>query len=201
MVQIKEAVFAAAAVSPDQWPRDGRPEFAFVGRSNVGKSSLINCLTMRKKLAHTSNTPGRTQTINFYRVNGSLYLVDLPGYGYARVSRDTKKRWGQMIETYLTGRPVLRGVVQIVDLRHPPTADDQRMWEWLQAFGIPSLVVATKADKISRGRWLSHQRQVEKGLAVQKCVLFSAESGLGREEVWRWIRERMASPAEIGAPS
>ncbi|MBX6394709.1 MAG: YihA family ribosome biogenesis GTP-binding protein [Alicyclobacillaceae bacterium] len=142
-MQISEASFVKAAVSPDQWPGEGLPEFAFVGRSNVGKSSLLNRLVMRKKLAHTSNTPGRTQTLNFYRVNHRLYLVDLPGYGYARVSRDTRRRWGMMIERYLLSREVLAGVVQVVDIRHPPTEDDQMMREWLQANGIPSLVVAT----------------------------------------------------------
>ncbi|MDI3256533.1 MAG: ribosome biogenesis GTP-binding protein YihA/YsxC [Kyrpidia sp.] len=198
---VTDAVFAGSEVSPDRWPKDGLPEFAFAGRSNVGKSSLINRLAMRRKLAHTSNTPGRTQTLNFYRINHRIYLVDLPGYGYARVSQDIRRRWGKMIEGYLTGRGPLRGVVHVVDLRHPPTEDDRRMVDWLKAHGIECLVVATKADKVARSRRADHRRRIETDLGVGGCVVFSAETGEGRDEVWGWIGDRLSQDQGVPCPS
>ncbi|WP_170085197.1 ribosome biogenesis GTP-binding protein YihA/YsxC [Kyrpidia spormannii] len=191
-MQVTEAILAGTAVSPDRFPKDGLPEFALVGRSNVGKSSLINRLVMRKKLAHTSNTPGRTRTLNFYRINSRFYLVDLPGYGYAQVSQSERRRWGAMVENFLANRESLAGVIHVVDLRHPPTADDRLMAEWLRVHDLAVLVVATKADKIARSRWDSHRRQVEATLQPSRCVVFSAETGAGRDQVWTWVVERLS---------
>ncbi|WP_124727060.1 ribosome biogenesis GTP-binding protein YihA/YsxC [Staphylospora marina] len=198
---VKKAEFVTSAVRPDQYPEDALPEIALAGRSNVGKSSLINCLVQRKKLAHTSSKPGKTQTINFYRINGELYLADVPGYGFARVSKSVRQSWGKMMEQYLRRRATLRGVIQVIDLRHPPTADDKQMHQYLQACGIPTIVVATKADKISKGKWQQHLKIVREGLQLPKgesVILFSAETGLGKEELWNAIRVLALDPEEDG---
>jgi len=150
---IKQAEFITSAVAPAQYPQENQPEFALAGRSNVGKSSLINRFINRKNLARTSGQPGKTQTLNFYHINQEWYFVDLPGYGYAKSSKEDRARWGKFIEQYLSKRTELAGVIQIVDLRHPPMASDQDMMEWLRHYGFPMAVVATKADKISKGNW------------------------------------------------
>ncbi len=142
-----------SAVSASQYPTDGKPEIALVGRSNVGKSSLTNTLIQRKNFARTSSQPGKTQTLNFYDVEDKLYFVDVPGYGYAKVSKAQREAFGVMIEEYITSRKQLRGVISLVDARHEPSEDDISMYEWLHYYNIPILVVATKSDKISRGKF------------------------------------------------
>src|SRR5690606_12455586 len=155
-MKIKQTEFVISAVRPNQYPDDGLPEIGLAGRSNVGKSSLINRMIERKNLARTSSQPGKTQQLNYYRINGSLYFVDFPGYGYAKVSKAQRAKWGQLIESYLRGRDQLKLQLLVVDLRHPPTEDDRLMYDWLRHYGIPTCVVATKADKISRSRREQH---------------------------------------------
>ena len=152
MLRIIKSEYVAGAVYPDQYPKGNFPEIALAGRSNVGKSSLINTLVNRRGLARTSSQPGKTQTINFYLVNDTWYFVDLPGYGFARVSQSTREAWGKMIERYLKGRNVLKEVWQLIDIRHPPTALDRQMLEWLTYYHYPRLIIATKADKISKNQ-------------------------------------------------
>lgn len=190
-MKIHQAEFVISAVGPDQYPQDALPEFALAGRSNVGKSSLINRLLQRKNLARTSSQPGKTQQLNYYRVNDACYLVDFPGYGYAKVSKVQRQKWGQMIERYLTERDVLKCVLLVIDVRHAPTKDDQMMYDWLTYYEIPCCVVATKADKISKNKWKRHVKQVEETLNKRPddpLVLFSSETGQGREELWDIIQ-------------
>ena len=146
---IKKADIETVAVKPSQYPEANVPEIAFAGRSNVGKSSLLNLLTDRRNLARTSGNPGKTRTINFYRINDEFRIVDLPGYGYAKISRSQSEGWGEMIEMYLEGRPTLLKVIQLVDIRHAPSVQDVQMYEYLRHFGLDGIVVATKADKVS----------------------------------------------------
>lgn len=186
-VKVTQAAYACSAVSPDQYPKDRLPEIALVGRSNVGKSSFINKMVNRHKLAHTSSAPGKTRTLNFYRINNRFYFVDFPGYGFAKVSKEERAKWAAFIEEYLTSRRFLVGVVHIVDLRHPPTADDKLMADWLRHAGLPTVVVATKADKVSRGQWPKHVKAVREGLGLNEevpVVVFSAETGEGKDKVW-----------------
>lgn len=203
------AEFVTSVASPAQLPADGLPELALVGRSNVGKSSLINSLLGRPRLARTSNTPGRTQLLNFFRVSVGedgprFYLVDAPGYGFARVSREMRARWAKLIEGYLASRHTLRGVIQVVDFRHPPTADDGAMYDWLRHHGLARMVVATKVDKVGRSQWPAHQKQVRATLALgdgEPVVFYSSETGLGREELWHWVLARAAAGgAGLAAP-
>jgi GTP-binding protein len=186
-IVIKSAEFIGAAVKPAQYPRHELPEVAFAGRSNVGKSSLINSLLQRKKLVRISRTPGRTQTINFFGINQALCFVDLPGYGFARVPEAIRASWRPMVEAYLTTRRQLCGVVQILDVRHPPTADDIQLWTWLRSRGLPAIAVLTKADKLKRSQWPEHARQIALvlGLSVEDCVLFSALTREGRDALWQ----------------
>ncbi len=192
-IAIQSAEFVTSAVRPSQYPTLGLPEIAFAGRSNVGKSSLINCLAQRRKLVRTSRTPGQTQMLNFFNVNGEFLLVDLPGYGFARVPEKVRAQWGPMVESYLSNRPSLLGVVQIMDLRHPPTADDLQLWQWLRDRSIPALAVLTKADKVPQSKRIQHAKQasVILGIPVDALILFSAETRLGRESLlarlYRWI--------------
>jgi len=160
----------------------------------VGKSSLINTIINRKNLARTSGKPGKTQTINFYLINDNFHLVDLPGYGFAKVSRDIKEKWAEFIEEYLNDRPNLVGIIQLIDLRHPPTEDDLMMFDWLKHLGIPFLLVATKADKISRGQHLKHKKIIREKLMInnEDIQLFSAEDKAGKDEVLNWIAEQLA---------
>lgn len=185
-----KAEFIGSAVRADQYPKGGLPEVALVGRSNVGKSSFINSMLGRKNLARTSSKPGKTATLNFYQVEEHFLFVDLPGYGYAAVSKKEKEAWGAMIETYLKKREPLRLVIQLVDIRHPPGELDRTTREWLRHLQVSSLVVATKADKISRGAWAKHLRQIREGLSLQgskELLLYSAETKEGRDEVWKQI--------------
>jgi GTP-binding protein len=195
-MKVKNAEFVASAVNAGQFPDAGLPEIALVGRSNVGKSSLINRLVDRKNLARTSSVPGKTQTLNFYRVNDDLHFVDLPGYGYARVSMTTRKKWGAMIESYLQTRKELKMVLLVVDMRHPPTADDQAMYEWLAYYRIPCRVVATKADKVKRSQREKQKAVIRETLGIppeHPLLLFSAEDGTGKEELWEMIGEAIRS--------
>ncbi|MBW1605459.1 ribosome biogenesis GTP-binding protein YihA/YsxC [Lactobacillus sp. Sy-1] len=182
-----------SAVSPSQYPKTGYPEIALVGRSNVGKSSLTNTLINRKNYAHTSNQPGKTQTLNFYEVEDALYFVDVPGYGYARVSKAEREKWGTMIETYLTQRPQLKGVILLVDGRHDLTQDDRQMAEWLDYFDVPRLVVATKMDKIAGGKWNKQASMIHKAIQVDDddLVMFSAKTKRGKDQVWEWIENQI----------
>lgn len=189
-MRVDQAEIVISAVGPNQYPDDALPEIALSGRSNVGKSSLINKLINRKKLARTSSKPGKTQTLNFYRINQSFYFVDVPGYGYAQVSKTERAKWGKFVEQYMLQRETLNLVLLIVDLRHPPSKDDQAMYDWLVHHDLPVCVVATKADKISKGQWPKHVKMVKEELLLRShhpFVLFSAETGLGKEELWKII--------------
>jgi len=189
-ILIKSAEFITSAARDGQYPAEDLPELAFAGRSNVGKSSLINCLVQRKKLVRTSRTPGRTQLINFFNINDSVRFVDLPGYGYAKVSLSMRATWGPMVETYLDSRKNLRGVVEILDLRHPPTPDDLSLWAWLKDKRIPAIAVLTKADKLPRTKWnpLVQAAAHALGIPPDEALLFSAETRQGREELLERIR-------------
>lgn len=193
---VKNAEFVISAVGPKQYPDDHLPEIALAGRSNVGKSSLINKFINRKNLARTSSKPGKTQTLNYYRINGNqFYFVDLPGYGFAQVSQSVKEKWGHFIEAYLVKRENLCGVIQLVDLRHPPSKDDIAMYDWLMQLHKEVLVVATKCDKVSKGQWQKHIKQVREGLKAdksQQIVVFSAENGQGLEELHAWVEKHTA---------
>ena len=182
-----DAAFLKSAVQASQYPPPDRPEAAFAGRSNVGKSSLLNALVNRKNLARTSSTPGRTQALNFFRVNDRFTFVDLPGYGYARVSYEVKRSWRGMVETYLRNRPNLIAVVVIVDIRRDLEEDDRNLMEWLKQEGKKVLPILTKVDKLTRRERESRVRGMEKeisGIASQKPILFSAKTGEGRKELW-----------------
>ncbi|SMB89524.1 GTP-binding protein [Desulfonispora thiosulfatigenes DSM 11270] len=189
---IKSAEFIISAVSAKQYPEEGLPEIALAGRSNVGKSSLINKIINRKNLARTSSQPGKTQTLNYYKINEEFYFVDLPGYGFAKVSKELRNKWAEFIEDYLSKREVLQGVIHIIDVRHPPTGEDCMMYDWLTHFKLPTLVVATKADKISRGQWQKHIKEIKVKMklpASQQLVLFSKETGQGLPEITKWIED------------
>ncbi|QPQ29795.1 ribosome biogenesis GTP-binding protein YihA/YsxC [Lysinibacillus sp. JNUCC 51] len=193
-MKVHNVEMVISAVRPDQYPEDGLPEFALAGRSNVGKSSFINRMIGRKALARISSKPGKTQTLNFYKIEEQLFFVDVPGYGYAKVSKTEREAWGKMIERYFTGRNELKAVVQIVDLRHPPTADDRMMYDFLKHYNIPCIVIATKADKIPKGKWDKHKKVVKETLDMEKndpLIVFSSEKGIGFEEAWRTIENRM----------
>ena len=192
-MEVHNVDLTISAVRPDQYPKTNYPEVALVGRSNVGKSSLTNVLINRRNFAHTSSQPGKTQTLNFYAVEDQLYFVDVPGYGYAKVSKKERERFGQMIEQYLTQRNQLRGAILLVDGRHAPTADDVSMYQWLQYYHIPTLVVATKIDKVKGNTWNRQESLIKKTLglaASDQLVLFSAVNKTGKDAVWQWIDER-----------
>lgn len=158
-MNVTDVDLVMSAVDPKQYPKTGYPEIGFLGRSNVGKSSLTNVLINRRDYAHTSGQPGKTQTLNFYEVNHKLYFVDVPGYGYAKVSKTEREKWASMIETYLTQRDTLRGVISLIDGRHEPTEFDLQMRDWLEYYNIPVLYVATKVDKISKSKF-KHQETI-----------------------------------------
>lgn len=171
-------------------PKTGRPEVAFAGKSNVGKSSLINALMNRKSLARTSAAPGKTQTINFYNVNEAIYLVDLPGYGYARASEEIKAKWGKMIEDYLHQSNEIRAVFLLIDIRHDPTENDRIMYRWILDHGYEPIIIATKLDKIKRSQVQKQIKAVRQGLKVvpgTMIIPFSAQTKQGREEIWEII--------------
>lgn len=198
-MKILSAEFVLSAKEPAHYPPAVLPEIAFAGRSNVGKSSLINTLLNRKKLARTSNTPGRTQQINFFRVNDRLTFVDLPGYGYAKVPEAIRKQWGPMVETYLRERQTLKLVVLILDIRREPSEEDRQLIDWLHFYRLRCLVVLTKIDKVSRNVLTEKRRRIggEMGSPLPP-VPFSAKTGEGKEVLWREIRKAAEWPgAEV----
>ena len=173
-------------------PENDKPEIAFAGKSNVGKSSLINALMNRKSYARISATPGKTQTINFYNINDEMYLVDLPGYGYAKVSERGKARWGKMIEGYLHGSEQLRAVFLLIDIRYAPSANDCQMYEWILHNGFQPIIIATKLDKLKRSQVQKNLKILREGLRLEKdavVIPFSAETKQGRDEIWELIGE------------
>jgi GTP-binding protein len=182
-VKISSARFAKSAKQADDFPRDQKPEIAFCGRSNIGKSSLLNTLTNSHGLARTSSTPGRTQTINFFLVNEQLYFVDLPGYGYAKVAKAVRESWGPMIDDYLSHRKQLKLAVMLVDSRMPPTESDITMKRWFDHHGIPSAVVLTKVDKISKNQLTQALRTGAVNLKTKEIFPFSAVTKLGKDEI------------------
>ena len=180
-------------------PENSLPEFAFAGKSNVGKSSLINALINRKALARTSAQPGKTQTINFYNVEEQLYFVDLPGYGYAKVSQEIKEKWGKMIERYLQKSKQLKLVFLLVDIRHEPSANDKNMYEWIEYNGFEPIIIATKLDKINRSQVAKHVKMLRTGLGLKKetiLIPFSAETKQGKEEIWEIIESYLSIEGE-----
>ena len=178
-------------------PENLLPEFAFAGKSNVGKSSLINGLLNRRALARTSSQPGKTQTINFYNVNDDLYFVDLPGYGYAKVSVEVKAKWGKMIERYLKKSKMLKCIFLLIDIRHDPSANDKMMYDWIVSNGYKPVIIATKLDKLKRSQIQKHVKMVREGLGLAKediLIPFSAETKQGRDEIWA-ENESLQNPA------
>ena len=182
-----------SAANKSHYPQDDIPEVALAGRSNVGKSSFINTMLNRKNLARTSGKPGKTQLLNFFNIDDQLRFVDVPGYGYARVSKKEREKWGKMIEEYLTTRKNLKAVISLVDLRHEPSADDVQMYEFLKYYEIPVILVATKADKIPRGKWNKHESMIKKKLDFDKSdtfIIFSSVDKAGVEESWSAIFQK-----------
>lgn len=191
-MEVKTATYELTAFKPEQYPKHNLPEIALVGRSNVGKSSLINALVNRKNLARESATPGKTRGLNFYNIDQQLYFVDLPGYGYAKVSKAEREFWGRMIETYLITRNQLKLIIMLVDIRHTPSTDDQMMHQWIVSQNKPYLIVATKLDKISRSQTPKRLRDIRVTLNMgEENMLFpfSAETKQGSDEIWDRIRE------------
>lgn len=206
---IRDAQFIISAVKPDQYPEGDLPEIAMAGRSNVGKSSLINKLLNRRNLARRSATPGKTQQLNYFMINNEFYFVDFPGYGFAKVPVAVKQQWGKMITKYLDIRDNLKLVLQLVDIRHEPSRDDVEFYQYLKASGRDHAIVVTKADKISRGQYQKHLKVIRQSLGVvpgTPIILTSSDTGLGREEVWelieskvREVQEEQAELAEVEA--
>ncbi|MBA4422947.1 MAG: YihA family ribosome biogenesis GTP-binding protein [Syntrophus sp. (in: bacteria)] len=195
-MKVLSAEFVLSAKEPVHYPPAVLPEIAFAGRSNVGKSSLINTLLKRKGLARTSNTPGRTQEINFFSVNNWLAFIDLPGYGYAKVPEGIRKHWGPMIETYLSERETLRLVVLILDIRRDPAEEDRQLIGWLAFYRLPFLIVLTKIDKVSRNELGRRQSRIGEDLGLSPAtplISFSAKTGVGRDLLWREIEKVLAS--------
>ncbi|HPN87193.1 MAG TPA: ribosome biogenesis GTP-binding protein YihA/YsxC [Smithella sp.] len=194
IMKITSAQFIKSAVWPPQYPPAIMPEIAFVGRSNVGKSSLMNTLVGRKNLAKTSNTPGRTQLINFFTVNETISFVDLPGYGFAKVPRSVKKDWGDMMEAYLRERQSLCLVIFILDIRRDPNADDLSLRDWLDHYRIPYLYILTKSDKLSNNQAIARKRAIEKMLRIsseKKTILFSAKTQKGKVEILEFLENHL----------
>ncbi|NSL51578.1 ribosome biogenesis GTP-binding protein YihA/YsxC [Calidifontibacillus erzurumensis] len=197
-MKITKAEIVVSAVKPEQYPNDQLPHFALAGRSNVGKSSFINKMLNRKNLARTSSKPGKTQTLNFFNINDQFYFVDVPGYGFAKVSKKEREAWGKMIETYLTTSKNLRAVIEIVDIRHQPTEDDKLMYNFCKHYEIPVIIIATKADKIPRGKWDKHVKIIKDSLQLDPndpLIIFSSETGRGKDDAWAAIQQYMYSDA------
>lgn len=189
-MKIRSSEIVVSAIKKEQYPAEGLPEIALVGRSNVGKSSATNALLNRRNFARTSQTPGKTRTINFYKINNEFYFVDLPGYGYAKVSKSEKDKWGVIMERYLQDRQELCAIFLLVDIRHEPTNDDVMMYEWIKHFGYNCVVIATKADKISRGQYQKHISIIRKKLQLEKdekVIPLSSSKKTGVEDVWNEI--------------
>lgn len=197
IMKVHNADIVISAVSPAQYPDTDLPEIALAGRSNVGKSSFINTLVDRRNLARTSSKPGKTQTLNFFIIENALHFVDVPGYGYAKVSKTERAKWGKMIETYLAEREQLKSVISLVDLRHAPSVEDVQMYQFLKYYDIPVIVVATKADKIPRSKWNKHISVIKKALDFDEqdeFILFSSVTKQGKEEAWAAIEAAMVRP-------
>jgi ribosome biogenesis GTP-binding protein YsxC/EngB len=193
-MKIISAEFIKSAVWPPQYPPATMPEIAFVGRSNVGKSSLINTLVGRKNLAKTSNTPGRTQLINFFTINEKISFVDLPGYGFAKVPQSVKKNWGEMVEAYLKERQSLALVIFILDIRRDPSEDDLSLRDWLEHYRIPYLYVLTKTDKLSNNQAINQYSKIERDLHVEAekgIILFSAKTEQGKNDIWQALEDHL----------
>ena len=195
-MEIRSSEIVVSAINKNQYPIEGLPEIALVGRSNVGKSSATNALLNRRNFARTSQTPGKTRTINFYLINNEFYFVDLPGYGYAKVSKSEKDKWGVIMERYLQDRQELCAIFLLVDIRHEPTNDDVMMYEWIKHFGYDCVVIATKADKISRGQYQKHISIIRKKLNLakdEKVIPLSSSKKTGVEDVWNEIIAQYAN--------
>jgi GTP-binding protein len=192
-MKITSAEFVKSAFNRSHWVEEGRPEIAFLGRSNVGKSSLINSLLGRRGLARTSNTPGRTQSINFFLINDQLCFADLPGYGYAKVSKTMRADWGKMAEEYLAAREELVLCIQLVDARHEPTKLDQQLNEWLVHHEKPHLVVGTKSDKLSRTELQKSLKVIRQTFAASDVLAYSSQTAAGRDELWSRILEAVSA--------
>ena len=186
-MKVSSTEFLKSAFQESDWPKDAKPEIAFLGRSNVGKSSLINSLLMVRGLARTSSTPGRTQSLNFFSINERFRFVDLPGFGYARVPQNIKSTWGDMVTGYLAKRPQLVLSIHIVDSRHEPTKQDLQLHEWLEHSNKPQLIVATKSDKLSNNELRKNLEHIAHVFGNDSVVAYSAKSGRGRDELWRAI--------------
>lgn len=188
---IKKAEFITSAAKREQYPKENIPYIALVGKSNVGKSSIINTLANNSKLARTSRQPGKTRLVNFYKMNDCFYIVDLPGYGFARVSRKEQERWGQMVESFLSWDKGLVSIIHILDIRHRPTADDIQMMDWIRHFEIPVMVLANKADKLGKTRWKPQIAQIRKYLQLSPDISvlpFSAQSRIGVDALLDYIK-------------
>jgi GTP-binding protein len=198
LITIKTAEFETSALQPRHYPAGSLPEIAFAGRSNVGKSSLINCLVQRKKLVRTSRTPGLTRMINFFKINGGVYFVDLPGYGFAKVPEKVREQWKPMVETYLLGRKTLRGVVLIMDARHLPSPDDLQLWAWLQDRRIAAIPVLTKTDKFPQSKRSSQVKAAAQTLNIppERLLIFSSVTGSGRLELMERIEGLLDLPGD-----
>jgi len=189
-MEVRNVSLAAVGVKMSQYPTDGRPEVAFVGKSNVGKSTLINAMVGRKALARTSSQPGKTRTINFYDVEGVMYIVDVPGYGYAKAPKTEIEKWGKMIEEYLQKREELKSIVMLIDIRHEPGANDKIMYEWLKHYGYDIIIAATKSDKIKRSQIQKNLSVIRKTLQLEKddvLIPFSGTEKNGVNELWEAI--------------
>ena len=190
-MNIVHAALGVTAVKPDQFPDNERVEVAFVGRSNVGKSSMINTMLGRKSLVRTSGSPGKTRTINFFEVESDWYFVDLPGYGYAKVSRQESEKWGNMIEDYLKDRKQLLALVLLLDIRHEPNNNDKMLYEWCKHYNLPVILVATKSDKIKRSQFQKHTAMIRRALNAEEQVFpFSSLDRTGREDFWVILEEQ-----------
>ncbi len=198
-MEIKTTSLAAIGTNFSHYPVDGRPEIAFVGKSNVGKSTLINAILGRKALARTSSQPGKTRTINFYDVNGQMYIVDLPGYGYAKAPKTEIAKWGKMIEEYLEKREALRAIILLIDIRHEPGKNDVMMYEWLKHYGYAIVIAATKSDKLNRSQVPKQLSVIRKtfGLGAEDVLIpFSGEKKTGVDELWAAMEGFFAQAAE-----
>ncbi len=195
-VKIQDIDFIGSMVRRDQWPKDDLGAVAFAGRSNVGKSSLINSLLNRRNFMRVSKTPGRTQHLNFLKVNRKFYFVDLPGFGYAKVPESIRKQWGPMIEEYLRDAASLRAVVQILDIRHKPTRDDLQLLDWLEEMNIPTILVATKADKLSANQIAKSMKLISNTVDLPRdaFTIYSSETGKGRDDLWDRILTALEAP-------
>jgi GTP-binding protein len=187
-MKVTSAEFIKSAFKEEDWPSDRQPEIAFLGRSNVGKSSLINSLLRVRGLARTSSTPGRTQSLNFFSINDSFRFVDLPGFGYAKVPQHIRSEWGEMVTSYLANRRQLVLSIHIVDSRHEPTNQDLQLHEWLDYGNKPQLIVATKSDKLSNNELRKSLEHIARVLTIDKVMAYSAKTGRGRDELWRAIK-------------